>query len=920
MPTKQLHKTNKTGIARENHFISKAPEFAISGFRGYIRGARTASYMETFKIPYGTDMRNALVEWMNRETRALIGNLAPPQAPGEPAPGGTQNTAAYLMVKQILPVPATMSDADAEAKWMPAVGRLFVLCHANVTDVVSSMTDVAQCQAIGITNSLNDCGDYKRAANPKLFPDLPDPPWNDGKKWCTHCWLCGLPLPDPITRKYDKDPGIGDQPDFCQKINQTTGALEEMRCPSRECEHILPFLVGAVLLQLVTAPGEQFTPQRLVEYGWGHKPCNGFKNQGMFIKHTFTPNDQGWMNFKFEPDLIQIRNYVEVLFSVVQDKTTSQFTKIADNEYYNSAASDTFNYTVFNPVGLRKTLNPGPNSIGTIKRREKQARYSYNTIRAVMSRICEALNGSETWSTTGVDKAAHYPVLLCYSQILRYLSDNYIEGALMSCKELYTTNGSKNGEAYIKFKNHLDNSRPFSSVSVTPPFAGSADVASAILSHKSPYLLSFVNEFTHALSKIKAIPNIPQSNNTFEKLANGIISIVHKKATTMLQAGAQMMAGGAQATTVFGKKRNKFGGPRTTALNEEQRTSIKNKDRLTTDARRAARWEEAMAKQKDNRTTKTRKFAVVRINEAIITESHNTDQHYTTLGFSQLFMNKLRGDIGSLLENINTIYHGNTVYDIIDRYKTDLLSPLNCEIDILDPGFVENDYSDVAYETFLFLRKLNPLHCDDVIKDIYLLFGDSIKRNPPPSHPGAVNDPRAFINERRLWLYSYLLTRLLVEHLESIYIKLPEYGNDLNYIRLCIEDKIDLIRTPPPAAAFGKKQNYKKSNKLKLMSTTELKTKLKSVGIRVTKDIKGKRKELTRKELESKASFFKKLQLKAKTVGVKLMYKNKKRQSVYKAKTRLENEIKRQLERIKKMKKANKPRANKPKANKNKFG
>ena len=102
------------------------------------------------------------------------------------------------------------------------------------------------------------------------------------------------------------------------------------------------------------------------------------------------------------------------------------------------------------------------------------------------------------------------------------------------------------------------------------------------------------------------------------------------------------------------------------------------------------------------------------------------------------------------------------------------------------------------------------------------------------------------------------------------------------------------------------------------------------MGIRVTKDVRGKRKELTRKELESKASFFKKLQLKAKTVGVKLMYKNKKRQSVYKAKTRLENEIKRQLERIKKMKKANKPRANKPKsnkpksnkpkANKNKFG
>jgi hypothetical protein len=116
------------------------------------------------------------------------------------------------------------------------------------------------------------------------------------------------------------------------------------------------------------------------------------------------------------------------------------------------------------------------------------------------------------------------------------------------------------------------------------------------------------------------------------------------------------------------------------------------------------------------------------------------------------------------------------------------------------------------------------------------------------------------------------------------------------------------------AGRFGKKQI---SNKLKQMSTIELKTRLKSVGIRVTKDIRGKRKELTRNELEYRANFFKKLQLKARSVGVKLMYKNNKKIYIYKSKIKLENEIKRQLERIKKAKEVRKP---KPKAKKNKFG
>ena len=137
----------------------------------------------------------------------------------------------------------------------------------------------------------------------------------------------------------------------------------------------------------------------------------------------------------------------------------------------------------------------------------------------------------------------------------------------------------------------------------------------------------------------------------------------------------------------------------------------------------------------------------------------------------------------------------------------------------------------------------------------------------------------------------------------TIYLSELEQANAKKYVELFDsgEGGLALLSTlaemTPRATGFGKKHI---SKKLKLMSTTELKTKLKSVGIRVTKDIRGKRKELTRKELESKATLFKNLQLRAKSFGVRLMYKNKKKVYFYKSKDRLENEIKIHLEKMKK--------------------
>jgi hypothetical protein len=87
------------------------------------------------------------------------------------------------------------------------------------------------------------------------------------------------------------------------------------------------------------------------------------------------------------------------------------------------------------------------------------------------------------------------------------------------------------------------------------------------------------------------------------------------------------------------------------------------------------------------------------------------------------------------------------------------------------------------------------------------------------------------------------------------------------------------------------KRRYNISKRLKLMSHLELKNRLKSVGIKITKNVRGKRKYLTRKELENKALLFNKLQNTAKKMKIKIMYKS--RNGLYKYKTykRLQKEI-----------------------------
>jgi hypothetical protein len=92
----------------------------------------------------------------------------------------------------------------------------------------------------------------------------------------------------------------------------------------------------------------------------------------------------------------------------------------------------------------------------------------------------------------------------------------------------------------------------------------------------------------------------------------------------------------------------------------------------------------------------------------------------------------------------------------------------------------------------------------------------------------------------------------------------------------------------------------KKKPKVKKLPNKALMTKLKSVGIKITRKRGKRRVYLSRPELIKKATAFRNLQLRAKKLKVRIMYKNKKGKYIYKKAKRLHSDIKRQISKMKK--------------------
>lgn len=96
----------------------------------------------------------------------------------------------------------------------------------------------------------------------------------------------------------------------------------------------------------------------------------------------------------------------------------------------------------------------------------------------------------------------------------------------------------------------------------------------------------------------------------------------------------------------------------------------------------------------------------------------------------------------------------------------------------------------------------------------------------------------------------------------------------------------------------------KKKPKVKNLPNKSIITKLKSVGIKITKKLGKRRVYLSRPELIKKATAFRNLQLRAKKLKVRIMYKNRKGKYVYKTAKRLTSDIKKKMK--KPVKKSNK--------------
>lgn len=94
--------------------------------------------------------------------------------------------------------------------------------------------------------------------------------------------------------------------------------------------------------------------------------------------------------------------------------------------------------------------------------------------------------------------------------------------------------------------------------------------------------------------------------------------------------------------------------------------------------------------------------------------------------------------------------------------------------------------------------------------------------------------------------------------------------------------------------SFGKnKPKFKKYRTINSLSNKSIMTKLKSVGIKITRKRGKRRVYLSRSELIKRATAFRNLQLRAKKLKVRIMYKNRKGKYIYKTAKRLMNDIKR---------------------------
>lgn len=349
-------------------FIRDSDKFKIPLLRDLLSASLTKSYkdkgIQFKKTPAGNSQYDAFINFLDINLKYFVNG-----------PLWKETLGGKLILSYYSPQEAQL-----------AFNELKKLCETSVVNIITSVADPAQCDSVGVNLRCKDKNGIPYDIN-KTYPSItninPKRSLWSSTSWCNNCWLCGM----QVAEKQEK----------------------QLR---KECEHILPFLTGSLLLGTVTDTKgiQDINKQR--EYGQSHSVCNNFKNQGEFIKYNDT-------NFMFEPDTLQINNYIQTLLGIplINGVITNK------NDVVSSNTSESFN-VVYNKYGA------------TFSKAEL-ASDMYNTILAVTTTLCnQALN-----TDTG---RKFFIVKLIYSNILNFLVDSQVRSALIA------TNGDTSN-----FKNAL---------------------------------------------------------------------------------------------------------------------------------------------------------------------------------------------------------------------------------------------------------------------------------------------------------------------------------------------------------------------------------------------------------------------------------------------------------------------------------
>jgi hypothetical protein len=345
-----------------NKFNKDSYIFKIPFLRALLSGNVDPAFKLKYDIKYNkTSQQPIFLAFMNDCLKLIV----------KIPPGGTWKDS----------IAGTLISTTAGPDNLMLYNELEKLCNLNFDKFISPLTDQSQCKMVGIVNKTSECTYNLDDTYPIINNNAVNKTselWNNST-WCNNCWLCGLKVGDP---KYPF---------------------------TKQCEHILPYLTGSMLLGTATNTSLTLDINTKREYGQSHAICNMFKNQGEFIE--FNP-----ANDSFAPDYTQICNYIKELTGISIDKLNGNIINQTITDVASTKTIDSFAqvFMLRAPTYLSKG---------------RLAQDMFNTITKVIGTLCR-----DSLNQQNVSRSITFIAKLLYSTILNFLVDSQVRAALIQSK------------------------------------------------------------------------------------------------------------------------------------------------------------------------------------------------------------------------------------------------------------------------------------------------------------------------------------------------------------------------------------------------------------------------------------------------------------------------------------------------------